>query len=65
MPELVRNPLLRGVCVLSQTHTGDYNGAPYPFHCQPIGGEDQPGVSINANGSLESEDPELEVREAS
>ena len=46
-----------------QTYTGDYNGAPYPFHCQPVGGEDKERVSIAPNGRLVSDDPELEVRD--
>lgn len=44
-----------------QTHTGDYNNAGYPFHCQPIGGEEKPDLSILPDGSLASNDPELEV----
>ncbi len=45
-----------------QTHTGDYNNAGYPFHCQPIGGEEKPDLSILPDGSLASNDPELEVK---
>ena len=44
-----------------QTHTGDYNNAGYPFHCQPIGGEEKPDMSILPDGSLASSDSELEV----
>ncbi|BDA42198.1 hypothetical protein COCOBI_03-0850 [Coccomyxa sp. Obi] len=43
-----------------QTHTGDYNGAGYPFHCQPIGNETD-AVNLDINGNLSTDDPELEV----
>ena len=47
--------------VPAQTHTGDYNNAGYPFHCQPIGGEEGSDLAITPEGALTSEDPELEV----
>ena len=47
--------------VVLQTHTGDYNNAGYPFHCQPIGGEEKPDLSLLPDGSLASNDPDLEV----
>ena len=52
--------VLTHVAIL-QTHTGDYNNAGYPFHCQPIGGEEKPDLSLMPDGSLASNDPELEV----
>lgn len=44
-----------------QTHTGDYNNAGYPFHCQPIGGEENPDLDLLPDGTLVSKDKELEV----
>ena len=46
----------------AQTHTGDYNDAGYPFHCQPIGGEEGSDLAITPEGALTSKDAELEVR---
>lgn len=43
-----------------QTHTGDYNGAGYPFHCQPISNRTD-AVKLDINGSLSTDDPELQA----
>ncbi|KAK9901586.1 hypothetical protein WJX75_003489 [Coccomyxa subellipsoidea] len=43
-----------------ETHTGDYNGAGYPFHCQPISNRTD-AVKLDINGSLSTDDPELQV----
>ena len=47
-------------CRVSQTYTGDYNGAGYPFHCQPISNRSD-AVRLDIDGSLSTDDPELEV----
>ena len=52
------------VLLAMQTHTGDYNGAGYPFHCQPIGNDTQ-AVKLDLNGSLSTDDPDLKVQENS
>ena len=44
-----------------QTHTGDYNGAGQPFECMPIGGA-LDAVTLQPDGSLVTQDPELQVR---
>ena len=43
-----------------QTHTGDYNNAPWPFECVPIGGS-QEAIRLQPDGTLVTEDPELQV----
>ncbi|EIE20684.1 hypothetical protein COCSUDRAFT_57252 [Coccomyxa subellipsoidea C-169] len=43
-----------------QTYTGDYNGASYPFHCQPISNRTD-AVKLHTNGTLTTDDPELQV----
>ena len=43
-----------------ETHTGDYNGAAWPFHCQPIGG-DPTAVVLHSNGMLSSSQADLQV----
>ena len=45
----------------AQTHTGDYNGAEWPFQCRAIGGRPD-AVTLHTNGTLSSDDPELQVR---
>ena len=43
-----------------QTHTGDYNNAPWPFECVPIGGSED-AIRLQPDGTLVAEDPELQV----
>lgn len=44
-----------------QTYTGDYNGAEWPFQCREIANRPD-AVTLHTDGTLSTNDPELQVR---